>query len=213
MYKRIVTDISKNISFNVYNKNNVLKLYVTRSWGKRILPIKSKEWQLLRKNVIEKNNYTCRFCGIRLQKGLICDHIDGDASNNQIDNLGLNCPGCDAIRHCGRSGINGLLIIRKSKLDQVDIIHKYYDYYLKNNIFPTPEIIDPKCEHIQNHYIKGDNKIVYYIENKNKDEISTIGIANLLLEYNHDELHRLKDIKGFFTQKFSLRFLNNIINK
>lgn len=43
MYKRIVNDISKNIDFNKYNKDNVLKLYVTRSWGNRTLPTTSNK--------------------------------------------------------------------------------------------------------------------------------------------------------------------------
>lgn len=42
--------------------------------------------------------------------------MDGDASNNDISNFGLNCGLCDKVRHCGLAGVKRELILRKSNL-------------------------------------------------------------------------------------------------
>lgn len=50
--------------------------------------------------LIEKNGNTCSICGITEWMGkpapLVCDHIDGDSSNNNIENFRLVCGNCDA---------------------------------------------------------------------------------------------------------------------
>lgn len=59
---------------------------VVRKWAKKYL--------------IEKYGYKCMMCGLDEWLGkpvmLICDHIDGDASNINIDNIRLLCPNCNS---------------------------------------------------------------------------------------------------------------------
>ena len=99
-----------------------LQLSVTKTWGDRTLPVNSKEWRSLRQKVLERDKHTCRFCGFRANKYMIVDHMDGDASNNNMTNFGINCQACDKIRHCGLAGINNYLVTVAGALSQVDII-------------------------------------------------------------------------------------------
>jgi len=50
--------------------------------------------------LIETYGHKCQICGRSIWNGLpiplIADHIDGDATNNSIENLRLICPNCDA---------------------------------------------------------------------------------------------------------------------
>lgn len=55
----------------------------------------------IRKYIFESQNCKCAICGIdSIWQGkelhFILDHIDGDASNNDKDNLRLICPNCDS---------------------------------------------------------------------------------------------------------------------
>ena len=57
----------------------------------------------LRKYLIKKANYSCTECGwdklnpITGKSPLEVDHIDGDAFNNQIENLKVLCPNCHSL--------------------------------------------------------------------------------------------------------------------
>jgi 5-methylcytosine-specific restriction endonuclease McrA len=48
--------------------------------------------------ISDRQGYKCSVCGIHEHNKkplrLECDHIDGNASNNHIDNLRLICPNC-----------------------------------------------------------------------------------------------------------------------
>lgn len=66
--------------------------------------------------MLERDNFTCRFCGIKLSKNMTVDHMDGNASNNNLENFGLNCPSCDSFRHCGFHSMNGEIFVRFSKI-------------------------------------------------------------------------------------------------
>ena len=187
--------------------NNLLKLSITRTWYHRKLPLNSQEWKELRQKAILNHNHSCRFCGITLSKWLICDHIDGNASNNNLDNLGINCPGCDAIRHCGLSGIKGQLILRHSLLNQSQIVKKTYDFYLTNKRHPQPEEVDPLCQKILKHSFKVNKETVGKINNEEGQEIPSTILANLLLHYDYDKIEGVEKIKGFFTEQFRLNFL------
>lgn len=182
-------------------------LHISRSLGNRTIPSQSKEWRSLRQKAIFNYKSTCCFCGTKVNKGIIFDHLDGDGSNNTKENLILNCPGCYMIRHVGRGDVYKMLVFRKSNMDQVDIVKRYYDYYLTHGFTPRPELIDPHCQIIQDHFIKVNDKTVLHVLNRNRNEKSPVAIASLLLDYKHDELDGFGEIKGFFTNRFSFRFL------
>ena len=177
-----------------YNKNHLkdfqteskvpnLRLLVSRTWGNRTYPINSKEWREMRERVLIDSNFECRFCGLRSKKYMICDHIDGDASNNDIDNLGINCPICDLIRHSGRAGVKGKIKLKISSLSQIDIVKKTQQYFEKNGVVPPLNEID-----------------------KDIREIPKSVKFNLMI-YNYSELDDVaKSIRGFFTPEAANEF-------
>lgn len=54
----------------------------------------------VKKYLLEKHGHRCEICMVMSWGGkpvtLISDHIDGDQSNNKIDNFRLICSNCDA---------------------------------------------------------------------------------------------------------------------
>jgi hypothetical protein len=78
---------------------------------------------------------------------MVVDHLSGDATNNNLSNLGLNCPACDQIRHCGLAGINGTIQIYETKLTQLEIVDKTHSFYLKNKRLPQPRELDKEAKY------------------------------------------------------------------
>ncbi|MCW2921142.1 MAG: endonuclease [Thermoleophilia bacterium] len=67
----------------------------------------------MRRYLLQKRGTRCEICGRDEWYGqpmpVIMDHIDGHAENNDLDNLRMICPNCDALlpTHKARNKGNG----------------------------------------------------------------------------------------------------------
>lgn len=86
------------------------------------------EFKKIRKKILERDNYTCRYCGFRSDKYQEVHHLDDNHSNNSESNLITTCSLCHACFHIGLAGIKkrGVLIhipssenITQAKLNQL----------------------------------------------------------------------------------------------
>ena len=112
----------RNRIFNQQLQERGCCLAVARTWGNRTLSTKSTQWKRLKQRALLRYNHACRFCGLSASQGMVCDHINGDASDNRLENLGINCAICDLLRHCGRAGMFGDLLLCVSQLSQLEIV-------------------------------------------------------------------------------------------
>lgn len=162
-------------------------------WYNRTLATDSKEWKYLRQIILKRDNWTCSFCEIRLSKWMTIDHIDGDGSNNNLENLRLNCKSCDRIRHCGLAELNQEIELGASKLSQVEIVKRSHEFYLKNSRNPTMKEIDNNS-----HWV--DPKV-----------LNCFKIAEMR-SWNNEELNKeFVDFKGFFTKEMNFSYLKFVI--
>lgn len=183
-------EVRKNRQFNEELRERGLCLAVARTWGNRTLAVSSPEWRTLRQRIMERDDWRCRFCGLRSLKWMVCDHIDGNASHNLPGNLGVNCPICDLLRHCGRAGLEGQLSLWSSRLSQVEIVRKTQAFWRENGTLPQPRKLDTRARKVAD---------------------STVGFANKLLRYNYSELTaEERDYKGFFEPR-SVRVFEHVI--
>jgi 5-methylcytosine-specific restriction endonuclease McrA len=87
---------------NKYCNNVCQKDYESKERVRQWLE-EGKDWGLgipkwVHRTLAELRGYACEVCGIHEHNGkplkLECDHIDGNHSNNNIENLRLICPNC-----------------------------------------------------------------------------------------------------------------------
>jgi hypothetical protein len=190
--------------------NSSLKLGVTRTWGNRTIQTNSNKWKKMKEVVLKRDNFQCRFCGIRLGKFFVLDHMDGRADHNAFSNLGLNCPSCDKIRHCGFYGMNGEVILRQSLLSQQEIVQQTHAYIRDHKRIPSPEEIDQNCKIPHNFVIstRNGNPITELKHPDLGSEYTTVIAANVLLQYNYSDLAiEFQSLKGFFRSVDSFKFL------
>lgn len=81
-----------------YRKNKTIQYYLN---NQNEFHGKIKTMNFIKPYLLKKQNYKCEICGsenIWNNKPIvfILDHIDGDASNNKLENLRLVCPNCDS---------------------------------------------------------------------------------------------------------------------
>ena len=91
-----------------------LRLSQTSIRGDTSLPVSSSEWRALRTKILLRDKCTCSSCGYVSPcpngRWMTIDHKDRNASNNAASNLRIYCPPCEAIRHCGTSGLQNWLV-------------------------------------------------------------------------------------------------------
>lgn len=81
-------------------------------------------WQELRKKILEREDYTCAYCGYKSERYQIVDHIDGNPENNKDENLQIVCQMCNMVKHAGQGCVIRRVVelYKKSKYHQNDII-------------------------------------------------------------------------------------------
>ncbi len=83
--------------------------------------LKKGKWNKIRKIVLERDDYTCFYCGHKAKKWMNVHHINhGD--DNDIDNLITLCVACHAVLHIGRNAQLGIIQIWKCDIPQVEIV-------------------------------------------------------------------------------------------
>jgi len=176
------------------NIRDTLKLSIIDLNSSEKCIISKKIWINIRMQVLKKYNYTCRYCGGRYQKYLQCIHLNGDNSNNNLDNLDVCCHLCYLVNNINAS-FNNEIELFVSKLSQLDIVRKTVDYIIKTGEIPKPNEID---------------------KNISRVKISLYELSNLLIEYNYEDMpvYMLKFIdncKIFFTKNTNIKFIESNI--
>ena len=49
--------------------------------------LKSKDWRDIRLDILNRDNFTCNYCGFKSEKRMQVNHIDGNPKNNSKENL------------------------------------------------------------------------------------------------------------------------------
>ena len=86
--------------------------------------LNQEEWKELRRKILQRDDYTCGYCGFRAEKFQIVHHIDGNHANNNEDNLETVCPMCNLVHHAGQGCVvQGIVdLYEKSNYSQNEII-------------------------------------------------------------------------------------------
>lgn len=86
---------------NKYCDNKCQREHQRVDTYRRLLAGELKDRAVIRRILIWKNGHVCSRCGLAEWLGqpipLELDHTDGDASNNNLENLAVICPNCHGI--------------------------------------------------------------------------------------------------------------------
>lgn len=102
------------------------RLKSRETWNERFaqLPIDNMTHERRKQIVLEEQNYRCLHCGINEWNGksiiLELDHIDGNNTNNQRNNLRCLCPNCHSQTHTWKRGMKST---NKPKATEEEILN------------------------------------------------------------------------------------------
>lgn len=86
--------------------------------------LSSAAWKRIRQRILERDDYTCQYCGFRSEKGMSVNHVSGDPKDNQDSNLETICRGCHMVMHTGLwcSVKKSMILFKESNYSQSEIV-------------------------------------------------------------------------------------------
>lgn len=86
--------------------------------------MKTAEWKKIRKRILERDDSTCQYCGIKRTTHMQINHIDGNPKDHSDNNLEVICSSCHKITHSGlwAAVFNVLDVYEESQYEQNDIV-------------------------------------------------------------------------------------------
>jgi hypothetical protein len=84
----------------------------------------SSAWKKIRLRILNRDDYTCAYCGYRAEKYQQVNHIDGNPKNNDDSNLEVICPECHKVMHSGLwcKVKKTMILFESSNYSQTEII-------------------------------------------------------------------------------------------
>jgi len=81
-------------------------------------------WQSTRARILQRDDFTCQYCGYRSEKYQIIHHLDENPNNHNEDNLVTICQMCNVIMHSGQGCVvKGIVeLYKESKFSQNEMI-------------------------------------------------------------------------------------------
>lgn len=140
-------------------------------------------FQAIRVRVLQRDDHTCRFCGLRAEKYQEVHHLDDNHANNKPDNLVTACCLCHQCFHVGLAGMHGGgKIIYLPELSQADLHH------MVRGIFVAVQSENPYKEAAMSLYaaLSARGAVANEIFARNVQDASLLGQA--LLDMPQDSL-------------------------
>lgn len=82
------------------------------------------EFARVRQKALERDDYTCRFCGFMAKAWQEVHHFNDDHADNSLDNLVTTCAYCHMCQHIGLAGSNNeATLIYLPHISQADLHH------------------------------------------------------------------------------------------
>ena len=109
------------------NNPQASKLKLTASPGAwRLYSARKSDprFQLYEKKVLQRDNYTCQFCGFKAQIYQDVINLDGDYTNNKLDNMVAACCFCSQcffLESVGVGGYGGGTLIYSPEINQAEL--------------------------------------------------------------------------------------------
>ena len=152
----------------------------SENWRESKYP--DKNWRALRKLILERDNYTCIYCGYKSDKYQIVHHIDDNPTNDDEDNLQTVCQMCNLILHAGQG----------CSLQGVVDLYCYSDYSQEEIIRKSREMRDDG---------KKDREIIEFLGLQEKIA-SRSGFSSFCRVMNDRNIEtRLEDLYGFVSSR------------
>lgn len=154
-------------------------------------------WKKIRLTVLERDGYTCHFCGFSSPSYMEVHHLRGRFDDNSPENLSTLCPFCHSCHHLGFSGLKekGVLLELDSKfrIKQARLNRTLLDSLAEKG---TPEVFDRMLSSLpvkENHGAEGLVMLANLIIQKESEGEDASPPGNLV--YFPD--YRKYDISGF----------------